>query len=97
MVLEAHAGGFSGLMRSTLVLVSRQAAANQHENHGIIALKIAQRISIATHRENARAVLKREMVPEVGSQPTGWNAPSDTWQQVPAACRLFWPLRVFPP
>jgi hypothetical protein len=80
MVLEAHAGGFSGLMRATLDWVSRQAAATQHENHGVIALKIAQRISIALHRENARAVLIRAVVPEVGPQPTGWEDPGDRWQ-----------------
>ena len=79
MVLEAHAGGFSGLMRATLDWVSRQAAETQHENHGIIALKIAQRISIALHRENARVVLKRAVVPEVSPQPTGWDDPGDRW------------------
>ena len=68
MVLEAHSGGWSGVARQKLAFIAEQAAQINHENPDATALRMAQRISIALHRENARAVLRRHVA--TGSAPS---------------------------
>ena len=64
IVFEAHAGGWSPMARGLFDWISREIAVRHNEEPGSVSLKIAQRISIALHRENARAVLAREAEPE---------------------------------
>ena len=59
MVLEAHAGAWSLAARRVLETVARGQAATWNEKHEAASLLIAQRLSAALHRENARAVMKR--------------------------------------
>ena len=80
MVLEAHGGGWSSLARGTFDWIARQTAAVQFEDPSTTALKMAQRISVSLHRENARAILKRAVVLEGRAQPGGWDDPGDEWQ-----------------
>ena len=59
IVLEAHAGGWATEARRVFGSVARQVAASCRDDREASSLGIAQRISIALHRENARAVLRR--------------------------------------
>ena len=82
MILEAHGGGWSLSARRVLTRVAKGIAAVWREGDEAASLRIAQRISVSLHRENARAVLKRvaRTLPE--SMDTGWGdavAPS-VWQ-----------------
>ena len=82
MILEAHGGGWSLSARRVLTRVAKGIAAVWREGDEVASLRIAQRISVSLHRENARAVLKRvaRALPE--SMDTGWGdavAPS-VWQ-----------------
>ncbi len=79
MILEAHAGGWCPTARGVLDWIARQSAACHGEAAATTALRIAQRMSITLQRENARAVLKRMVVPERGPPPSGWEAPHE-WQ-----------------
>ena len=76
LILEAHGGGFSPTLRGVVDWVARQAAAAHNEVPGSVSLKIAQRISCALHRGNARAILKRALLPEAEPQPSGWEVPA---------------------
>jgi hypothetical protein len=80
-VFEAHGGGFSHNVRGLLDWIARETAAWQREPLSVISLQTAQRISIALHRENARAVLKR-MPKAAPAAPGGdaWQHPGDLWQ-----------------
>ena len=79
LAFQAHAGGWSALVRAQLDWVARQAAASSGSQPGLHALKIAQRISTSLHRANARAVLKRAVVPEIVEAASGWVADPEAW------------------
>ena len=73
-VFEAHGGGWSVASRKVVDWISRQAAAIQQEDPATVSFKIAQRISCTLHRENARAILRRQAARPVSSfQPSGWD------------------------
>ena len=75
VVFEAHAGGWSPMARGLFDWIAREAAARQHEDPGSVSLRIAQRISVALHRENARAILMRDTEPESQAAPLGhWDS-----------------------
>ena len=76
LILEAHGGGFSPTLRGVLDWVARQTAAAHNEDPGSVSLRLAQRISCALHRENARAVLERSQLPEAEPQSSSWAAPA---------------------
>jgi len=59
IVFEAHGGGWSPMARGLVDWVARQSAARNQEEPGSASLRIAQRISCALQRENARAILAR--------------------------------------
>jgi hypothetical protein len=59
LVFEAHGGGWNAAVRAILDRIAREAAAQQREPLASVSLQTAQRISVALHREDARAVLKR--------------------------------------
>ena len=61
MVLEAHGGGWHAAFRHAVDWISTAASTNGHEVYSIISLRIAQRISCSLQRENARAILRREV------------------------------------
>ena len=66
IIFEAHGGGWSPMARGLVDWVARQSAARNQEEPGSASLRIAQRISCALQRENARAVLSR--VGDAGAQ-----------------------------
>ena len=61
MVMEAHGGGWGAAARSVIGAVARCVAATRNVEPAVVSLDIAQRISIALHTENARAILKRRL------------------------------------
>ena len=74
VVFEAHAGGWSPMARGLFDWLAREAAARHNEDAGSVSLRIAQRISVALHRENARAILFRDAEPEPQASPAGgWD------------------------
>ena len=84
-VFEAHSGGLSGAARGLCDWISGQIAAVQNEEPGQVSLKMAQRISIALHRENARAILRRMSGLPSARAPSVWEGSGVDMQ--------FWPLR----
>ena len=71
MVIESH-GSWCAAARRAIDLVSRTQAASGNEQGEVVSLRIAQRLSIALHRENARAVLRRASAPPQADSPSGW-------------------------
>ena len=61
MVVEAQGGGWGAAGRSVIGAVARCVAAARSVELVAASLDIAQHISIALHRENARAILERRM------------------------------------
>ena len=61
MVMEAHGGGWGADARTVIGAIARCVAAVRSVEPAVASLEIAQRSSIALHRENARAILKRRM------------------------------------
>ena len=59
MVIEAHGGGLSSTFRKVFAWVAERAAAAKGTEAEAESLRMAQRISVTLHRENARAVLRR--------------------------------------
>ena len=68
MVIESDASGWGSAARQTLAFIARSVAAAREEKQEVVSLRIAQRMSIALHRETARAILKRCSV-EVSEAP----------------------------
>ena len=60
MVLESHGGSWGRTSRKTLDTISKHLAAARGDRDDQTSLLIAQRLSIALHRETARAILKRQ-------------------------------------
>ena len=65
MVLEAHGGGWSPLVRTAVDWVAKRQAACHNEDPSSVSLRIAQHISCSLVRDNARAILQRS-----GAAPT---------------------------
>ena len=61
MVMEAHGGGWGAGARTVIGEVARCVAAARNISSAAASLDIAQRISVALHRENARAIFRRRM------------------------------------
>ena len=59
MVLEAHGGGMGKEFRKVVDAIAEQTAAVTGSRSEFCSLIIAQRISVALQRENARAILRR--------------------------------------
>ena len=72
VVLEAHGGGWSPTGRKIVDWIARSAAAASNEKMATVALKIAQRMSCALQRENARAVLRRQSQPDSTPPTSAW-------------------------
>ena len=73
MICEAHSGAWAPNARRVLDRVSRGMAACSGEETEVVSLRLAQRISVALHRANARAILKRTTWKELE------EAASETW------------------
>ena len=58
-VVEAHGGGLGPTARRVVGHLAKHAAAREGEAPEVSAASIVRRISISTHRENARAILRR--------------------------------------
>ena len=77
VVFEAHAGGWSPIARATFDRLAKAQAASQNEDPSTVSLRIAQRISCALQRENARAILQRWVgIPDTSHLPGGWDEAS---------------------
>ena len=61
MVMEAHGGGWGAGARKVIGDIARCVATARNIDPAAASLDIAQRISVALHRENARAILKRRL------------------------------------
>ena len=61
MVMEAHGGGWGAGARGVIGALARCVAAARNVEPSVASLELAQRISIAFHRESARAILKRRL------------------------------------
>ena len=61
MVMEAHGGGWGAGARAVVGSLAKCVAAARNIEPAAASLDIAQRISVALHRENARAILKRRL------------------------------------
>ena len=72
-IVAAHAGGLSQTTRGVIDWIAASLAAAKGSDKAGEALRIAQRISIALHRENARAILRR--IPAAEPQ----DAASSAW------------------
>ena len=59
MVLEAHGGGMGKQFRKVVDAIAEQTASVTGSRSELCSLIIAQRISVALQRENARAILRR--------------------------------------
>jgi hypothetical protein len=73
MVFEAHAGAWSPTARKVLDDVSKYLAAATGSSVESVSLRLAQRTSIALHKANARAILKRAAAPTSASNHSGWT------------------------
>ena len=72
MVVEAHSGAWSTTAKRVWDMIAKAQSASWNEDGDVSSLRIAQRLSIALHRENARAVLRR--VPPVEENPFSLSA-----------------------
>ena len=61
MAMEAHGSGWGAGARAVIGSIARCVAAARNVEPAVASLEIDQRISIALHRENARAILRRRM------------------------------------
>ena len=61
MVMEAHGGGWGAGARAVIGSLARCVTVTRCIEPAAVALDIAQRISVALHRENARAILTRRL------------------------------------
>ena len=77
MVIEAHSGAWSPNARRVLDWIAAGQAAVSGQSKEMASLNIAQRLSIALQRENARAVLKRAAAPCFSPLPSGWASFDD--------------------
>ena len=78
MIMESHAGAWSPTALKVIGRVAELQAAVWNEDGEASSLKIAQRLSVALQRENARAVLKRRIVETDLPVGNGWVECDDT-------------------
>jgi len=72
MIIEAHGGGWSPSFRAVVDWIARGNAATHHKDQSAVSLRIAQRISCSLQRENARAVLRRQVEVVSPIVDNGW-------------------------
>ena len=79
MVIEAHSGAWSLTARNVFAKIAAGQALQSSTQSETASLMIAQRLSIALHRENARASMKRMAAPvdEVIYNWSGWASHTD--------------------
>jgi hypothetical protein len=78
LIVEAHGGGWSPALRRVVDWIAKSAQATGHEKAAAVSLKIAQRISCSLQKENARAVLRRQVQPEGAPPTSAWEGVSGT-------------------
>ena len=79
MVVDSHSGAWSPTARKTLDRVAKTLAMSWNDQGESTSLKLAQRLSITLHRENARAVMKRMGSPLETQTPSGWDLYDESW------------------
>ena len=77
MVVEAHSGAWSPNARRVLDWLAAGQSAIRGQHKDMTSLIIAQRLSVALHRENARAIMKRGVETAVAPAPSGWASFDD--------------------
>ena len=82
MILEAHAGGWSLGLRAAVEWIAGRLAENNHESRTSVSLITAQRIACSLQKENARAVLWREVcrVEDNVASPVAAHVDAMSWQ-----------------
>ena len=78
MVLEAHGGGWSPLFRGVADWLAQKSAAALNEKPSAISLRMAQRISCTLQRENARAIMRRQVEKVFPALGSSWAELADT-------------------
>ena len=73
MILDAHSGAWSSSARAVLGWVAQGVAAVWGDSVEAVSLRVAQRISMSLHQENARAVLRRTTPPSPDVAHSGWE------------------------
>ncbi|CAJ1343891.1 unnamed protein product [Effrenium voratum] len=71
VVLEAHGGSWGPAAKKAFAWLSQAWGAAEGLSGGQAAEQLAQRISLSLHRENARAVVRRLVLPEPGHADSG--------------------------
>ena len=78
MIVEAHAGGWSPTAKQVWDRMAKLQSATWNEQGNTSSIRIAQRLSIALHRENARTVLRRTPPSlDPGDPPSAWDEHAD--------------------
>ena len=80
MVLEGHGGAWSPAARRMLDWLAGRQSALSGEGRGEVSLRLAQRMSCILHRENARAILRRTILPAPLVHSSAWSLGTDAWQ-----------------
>ena len=75
--MEAHAGAWSPNARKIFGRIASLVSAVWNEHAETASLRIAQRMSVTLHRENARAVLKRAVFQSTRDSDNGWHEADD--------------------
>jgi len=78
MVVEAHSGAWSPNARAVLGRIATSLAAVWNDSIEETSLRMAQRLSIALHRANARAILKRADPIEGARVDAAWDECDDS-------------------
>ena len=71
VVLEAHGGSWGPAAKKAFAWLSQAWGAAEGLSGGQAAEQLAQRISLSLHWENARAVVRRLVLPEPGHADSG--------------------------
>ena len=79
MIVEAHGGGWSPTFRRVIDWISKSSALANNEEQSSVSLLVAQRISCSLRRENARAILRRQMMDEAESHMQSAWATTEAW------------------
>jgi hypothetical protein len=85
LVVETHGGGWSFVLRRLVGDVAKRQREVSLDGQGEASLRIAQRLSVSIHAENARAILQRTPCPE-GECPSAEGADWDFVPDTPEAC-----------
>ena len=79
MVMKAHGGSWSPAAQKAWDWLAKNQRASWSDGYEPTSLRIAQRLSCSLHRENARAILRRQVIPSTDLCADAW-AFDGCWQ-----------------